>query len=68
MQGFQKQSFVLATHNCFNNVGVNRMDIVELSFPLVPGVFGPPRFPIPSAFPDIRERTGPTGHFVLNAF
>ena len=31
-------------------------------------VFGPPRFPFSSAFPDIRERTCPTSHFAHNAF
>jgi len=67
VQGFQKQSFALAAHTCFNNVGVIRMYIVAgfrmllLTFPSVPGLYSAPG--IPFAFRGIRERTCPTGDF-----
>ena len=68
-------AFVLATHTCVKNVGVNRMYIVAgfrmlfncgIDISIGSGlVFGPPRFPISSAFPDIHERTCPTGHLYM---
>ena len=65
VQGFQKQSLVLAAHTCSRmlaSIGCISWPVSAVSLLFNCGidisigsgfVFGPPRFPIPSAFPDI---------------
>ena len=78
MQGFQKQSFVLAARTCFKNISVIGMYIVA-GFQLCLTarskistgsglVLGSPRFSISLALSYILKLPCPPGHFVHSAF